>query len=95
MAFWSGGSRQAFAELKRVLAQLDPTGLLELVVVDTDGCSADLSEIPELAGRLHGWGETLWISRGSILAATYGSDDHVPMFESLARKLVQLRDPRD
>lgn len=36
--FWSGPARLAFAELKRVLEDVDPGGHLELVVVDTDGC---------------------------------------------------------
>src|SRR5262245_60511992 len=52
MAFWSGPSRKAFAELKRVLADLDPQGKLELVVVDTDGCP-DLYATPEFVGKMH------------------------------------------
>ena len=36
MAFWSGTSRLAFAELKRSLEANDPEGRLELIVVDTD-----------------------------------------------------------
>src|SRR5262245_57564952 len=39
MAFWSGPARQGFAELKRVLAEVDPAGHIELVVIDVDGCT--------------------------------------------------------
>jgi hypothetical protein len=46
MAFWSGPARMAFKELKRVLAEIDPNGRIELVVVDTDGC-------PDLSGPAH------------------------------------------
>ena len=68
MAFWSGPSRQAFVALKNVAARLDPNGLLELVVVDTDGCPS-LNDHPQITGTLHGWGEALWIRKGVIVSA--------------------------
>jgi len=69
MAFWSGSARQAFAELKRVLAEVDPEGNLELVVVDTDGCP-DLYDMPEFLGKIHGAGETAWIKQGRIVSTS-------------------------
>src|ERR1044072_7342056 len=69
MAFWSGPARQAFVELKRVLANVDPAGRLELVVVDIDGC-LDLCSLPEFNVK-HGVGETAWVKSGTI-ASTSG-----------------------
>jgi hypothetical protein len=69
MAFWSGPARKAFAELKRVLAAVDPGGCLELVVVDTDGCP-DLYEAPEFLGKLHGAGEAAWVKDGRIVVTS-------------------------
>lgn len=42
IAFWSAASRKSWARLAEVLGRLDPTGRLEVVVVDTDG----LPELP-------------------------------------------------
>lgn len=86
MAFWSGYSRKAFAELKRVLAECDPTGRLELVVVDTDGCP-DLDITPEFHGRLHGYGETAWIKDGKIVR-TSGAGYHPECFEGFTREML-------
>jgi hypothetical protein len=86
MAFWSGPARLAFAELKRVLEAADPDGRLELVVVDTDGCP-DLYELPELAGKLSGAGETAWVQGGRIVS-TSGFGYHPECFELSTRKLL-------
>jgi len=86
MAFWSGSSRLAFAELKRVLAELDPTGQLELVVVDADGCP-DLYDTPEFLGKLHGAGETAWIKNGKIVC-TSGLGYHPECFAENTRPLL-------
>ena len=86
MAFWSGPARQAFAELKRVLEAVDPTGRLDLVVVDTDGCP-DLYELPQFAGKLHGAGEAGWVRRGQILR-TSGLGYHLECFEPYTRQLL-------
>jgi hypothetical protein len=86
MAFWSGPARKAFAELKRVLAEVDPQGKLELVVVDTDGCP-DLYVTPEFLGNLHGWVEAAWIKAGKIVC-TSGKGYHAELFEPLTRELV-------
>jgi hypothetical protein len=66
MAFWSGQSRQAFAALKQSLLVGDPTGEIELVVVDTDSCP-DLYDAPFFPNSLHGYGETAWIRDGVVL----------------------------
>jgi hypothetical protein len=85
MAFWSGTSFQSFARLKKTLAQLDPAGRLEVVVVDTDGCP-DLYEIPELAGKLHGNGEAAWVSGGQIVCTTRGENPKA--FETFMFRLL-------
>jgi hypothetical protein len=87
MAFWSGPSRKGFAELKRVLAETDPTGRLELVVVDTDGCP-DLYVTSEFCGKMHGAGETAWIKDGKIVC-TSGLGYHPECFEGFTRQLLQ------
>ncbi len=86
MAWWSGGARQGFAQLKRVLAALDPGGRLELVVVDTDGCP-DLYECPEFASHLHGWGEVVWV-RGGRVVRTSCMGYHPECFEPFTRELL-------
>jgi hypothetical protein len=86
MAFWSGTSRQAFAELKRSLETKDPEGRLELVVVDTDGCPS-LYELPEFVGRLHGHGEAAWVLGGKIVR-TSGLGYHPECMEPNTRWLL-------
>jgi hypothetical protein len=68
MAFWSGPSVRAFAQLTEVLARLNPEGL-ELVVADVDD-SPDLYELPEFKGKVHGAGETAWVRDGKIIATS-------------------------
>jgi hypothetical protein len=85
IAFWSGPSRKAFAELKRVLAKTDPSGRLEFVVVDTDGCP-DLYEAPEFVGKIHGYGETAWIKDGKIVCTADGH--HSECFEDFTHQLL-------
>jgi hypothetical protein len=86
MAFWSGTSRQAFAELKRSLEANDPDGRIELVVVDTDGCPS-LYELPEFVGKLHGNGETAWVYEGKIVC-TSGLGFHPECMEPNTRWLL-------
>lgn len=88
MAWWSGPSVHAFAKLKQTLAALDPSGNLELVVVDTDG-APDLDEYPELKGQLHGWGEVAWLHDGRIVS-TSGLGFHPECFEPKTREIISL-----
>lgn len=67
MAFWSGGSVQAFQRLVNVVARYDADGKLRIVVADADRIP-HFYETPPFKGRLHGWGETFWIKDGEILA---------------------------
>ena len=86
MAFWSGTSRLAFAELKRSLEANDPEGRLELIVVDTDGCPS-LYELPEFVGKLHGHGEAAWVLGGKIVC-TSGLGYHPECMEPNTRLLL-------
>jgi hypothetical protein len=87
MAFWSGPARQGFLRLKQVLAAEDPNGLLELVVVDTDGCP-DLYETPEFVGNLHGWGEVAWVKDGKVIC-TSGLGYNPDCFKPNTRELLE------
>jgi hypothetical protein len=86
MAFWSGTSIQSFARLKQILSRLDPSGRLEVVVVDTDGCP-DLYEVPELVGKLHGNGEAAWVGAGRVIC-TAAFRSHPAAFETFTRHLL-------
>lgn len=89
MAFWNGTSSHSFTWLKRCLLKNDPEGLLEVLVVDTDGCP-DLYEVPELLGKMHGNGEVVWILEGRILGtASFGS--HPDEFDTLTKQLLARR----
>lgn len=88
MAWWSGPSVQAFAKLKQTLAKLDPSGRLELVIVDTDG-TPDLSECPEFQGQLRGAGEVAWLCNGRIVS-TSGLGFRPECFEPNTRELITL-----
>jgi hypothetical protein len=87
MAFWSGTSRQGFAHLKRVLSITDPTGRLELVVVDTDGCP-DLYTSPEFVGKMHGHGEVAWVRDWRVVSMSEVGY-HPECFEPYTRQLLQ------
>ena len=86
MAFWSGTSRRAFEELKRVLKAVDPDGRLELVVVDVDG-DPELYNFPEFAGKLGGNGEAAWIRDGRIMQTSVGFRPEC--FEGHTRELLK------
>jgi hypothetical protein len=71
MAFWSGPARQGFAELKQVLAEIDPGGRIELVVIDLDGCT-EMHKVPGLSVAMlsGGYGETAWVKDGRVVSTT-------------------------
>jgi len=88
MSFWSGPSRLSFNKLKEVLAQTDPEGKLELLVVSIDDAH-ELCELPEFSNKVGGYGEAAWIKKGQIVATTeYGF--HPELFEPLTRDLLGL-----
>lgn len=88
MAFWSGPARQAFAELKRVLAEIDPDGRIELVVIDLDGCT-QMPNVPGLSVAMlsGGYGETAWVKNGRIVS-TSGRGFHPECFRENTRALL-------
>jgi hypothetical protein len=88
MAFWSAPSRQAFRRLTEVLAAIDPGGLLEFVVVDTDGCPA-LYDRAEFIGRMSGAGETAWVRDGHIVC-TSGRSYNPECFEPNTTMLLSI-----
>jgi hypothetical protein len=92
MAFWSGPSVQAFVRLTEVFAQLD-TRRLEFVVVDVDG-SMQLSEVPELKGKVTGSGETAWVHRGQIIA-TSGIGMNIESFKPNTSTLIAIANWQD
>jgi hypothetical protein len=88
MAFWSGPSVTAFAKLTEVVACLDDTAALELVVVDVDG-SPELHELPEFKGKVAGAGETGWVRNGKIVA-TSGLGLNMDCFEPNTAALLSM-----
>jgi hypothetical protein len=88
IAPWSGPARQGFAELKRVLAEVDPAGILELVVVAYEGLQPSLFESQEFAFLMGGFGETIWIREGRMVSNT-GRGYHPECFEPNTRGLLQ------
>ena len=65
LARWSGPCVLAHDCLRRAWSA---AGLpdSELHVLDWDQHEASLCELPELSGRVHGWGEAFHVRRGSI-----------------------------
>lgn len=88
MAFWSLPARQGFAELKRVLADIDPNGCIELIVIDLDGCT-EMHNVPGLSAMLSGgYGETAWIKDGRVVATT-GRGYNPECFNENTRSLLE------
>jgi len=69
MAWWSGSSRIAWATMKKTLAEMDPTGQLEIVVIDIDGMVG--FEATNLGPTQHGCGETTWVSDGKPITTSW------------------------
>ncbi len=92
MAFWSGPARQAYTALRKTLEEVDPTGSLELVVVDTDGIP-DIYSMPEFLGKMCGAGETTWIKDGRIVSTTAGMGFRPDLFEPNTRALLAQCQP--
>jgi hypothetical protein len=67
MAWWSGGARTAWNQLKTVVRNLDQSGLIQITVVDTDGLSGldgGIGAATWGTAPLGGWGETIWVFDG-------------------------------
>lgn len=89
MAFWSGASVLAFRALQSGLLTIDLNGVLELIVVDADGCPDIYDMLFEIQVPPSGSGETLWIKEGQIVAAVgRGNDSH--SIEANTRNLLRM-----
>jgi hypothetical protein len=75
-ATWSGGAQWAYAKLVSFLEQHDvPSEQLHVIDVDRH---TELFDLPELAGKIHGWGEALVVKNGEIVFVTpLGKDQHL------------------
>jgi hypothetical protein len=77
MAQWSGGAHLAHRHLTQFLKEhgVSPDRLITIDVDEEPG----LYDLPELAGRIHGWGETAVVKDGRIVFVTVlGKDkDHI------------------
>ena len=68
MAEWSGDAKWAH---QRLIAFLEQRGisLEQLHILDFER-HPELYDIPDLSGRIHGWGETALVKDGSIVFVT-------------------------
>ena len=68
MATWSGGAQWSFPKLAAFLKQHDiPSEQLHVLDVDEH---PELNDVPELVGKIHGWGEALVVKDGGIVFST-------------------------
>ena len=76
MATWSGGAQVAHRFLVSFLEQHGfPSEQLHVLDVDQH---TELYDLPELTGKIHGWGEALVIKDGMIVFVTrLGKDQHL------------------
>jgi hypothetical protein len=86
MAEWSGPAKQAYDGLKHYLEKHDwPLSLLTCINVDQEPAVYDL---PELSGKIHGWGEAIVIRNGKIaFVTTLGKDRG--QFEARCEELLK------
>lgn len=64
MANWSAGAQWALPKLVSFLEQHDiPSEHLQVLDLDQH---PELYDLPELAGKIHGWGEVLVIKHGRV-----------------------------
>ncbi len=73
MAQWSGGAKWAYGQL---LPAMEQRGIpvKQLHVFDVD-LHSGLYDMPELTGRIHGWGETAVVRGGKIVFVTVLGED--------------------
>ena len=76
MATWSGGAQWAFPKLVSFLQQHDiPSEQLHVFDVDQH---RELYDLPQLVGKIHGWGEAMVVKDGRIAFFTLlGKDQHL------------------
>jgi len=79
MAKWSGGAVWAHGQLVKFL---DQRGIpaQQLTVLDVD-CHPELYDMPEFAGKIHGWGETAIVQGGRIVFVTVLGKDQARIEE--------------
>jgi hypothetical protein len=68
MAQWSGGAHWAHRALTQFLEQRGIPAE-RLITLDIDQ-EPELHDLPELAGRIHGWGETAVVKDGRVVFVT-------------------------
>ncbi|HEX4796654.1 MAG TPA: hypothetical protein VH370_22875 [Humisphaera sp.] len=79
MAEWSGGAQWAHRQLVMFLQQRG-FPLEQLHVLDVD-LHPELYGVPELAGKIHGWGEAAVIRDGRIILVTVLGKDRSRIHE--------------
>jgi hypothetical protein len=73
MAEWSGSAKLAYNDLKRFLEN-HRLALDNLTCVDVDR-EPGIYDLPELSGKIHGWGEVVVIKNSKIIfVTTLGKD---------------------
>lgn len=87
MATWSGGAQWALPKLVSFLEEHNiPKEQLHILDVDQH---RELYDLPELVGKIHGWGEALVIKDGRIVFFTrLGKDQH--LIQEHCDKLLQV-----
>ena len=68
MAQWSGQAKWAYRQLTEFLAD-HPAALEHLVCIDVDH-EPGVYDLPEFAGKIHGYGETAIVRDGRIVFVT-------------------------
>jgi len=88
-AAWSAPAVMGFQRLTKMIKTLD-TGFLELVVLDIDCLTAESAKL--LFGApgftTGGWGETLWVRDGHIVARALGHSAPDALIEEHTRGLL-------
>ena len=89
VAAWSGPAILALKRFTQVLADL-PTDTLDVVILDTDCLTADATT--RLFGtsgfRAGGYGETIWVKDGAVLARELASSAMEQSLHDHTRKLL-------
>jgi hypothetical protein len=86
-ARWSGGAEWAFPNLVSLLERHDiPSEQLHILDVDEH---PELYDLPELTGKIHGWGEVLVVKDGRIVFfIRLGKDQH--LFQEHCDELLRV-----